>query len=477
MTNTIQSKHPKALWLIISIYMWEYFSFYGMRALLILYLTQELLLNDTMSYAIYGSYVTLVYMTPIIGGMIADKYIGFKRAVILGAILMACGHLIIGIDGNNLLYLGMAFIICGYGHFKSNIPCLLGEMYEPHDPNRDSAFTLLYLGGNIGGVIAPIACGVVAHLYGWDYGFGLAGIGMIIGLVIFLAGSKHIPEAQKHNVSNKTLLSVLGVSSLIILVCYTALEYQLEGYMLIVATIFCIMYYIKILSSSDAVVKKSLLLLIPFTLFGIIFWVFDEQMYTSVELFISRNVDTTLRGFDIPASVFTSLNPASVIIGGLALAWIWKVFKGLESDFGRMIKFMLGFVFQLLSFLLLILAAKQAISSGGMASAIWVIASLSILGFSELFIDPIALSEITSIKAKNHIGFLAAAYMFFTGSIAGFIGAKVANVAAFKDIGSHGDLITQAQLYHGLFLKITIALAVTVILWFIVSIFIKKSMK
>ena len=186
---------------------------------------------------------------------------------------------------------------------------------------------------------------------------------------------------------------------------------------------------------------------------------------------------TTFMGFDIPASMFTSLNPISVIIGGLTLAWIWKVFKGLESNFGRMIKFMLGFVFQLLSFLLLILAAKQAISSGGMASAIWVIASLSILGFSELFIDPIALSEITSIKAKNHIGFLAAAYMFFTGSIAGFIGAKVANVAAFKDIGSHGDLITQAQLYHGLFLKITIALAVTVILWFIVSIFIKKSMK
>jgi POT family proton-dependent oligopeptide transporter len=286
MTNTIQSKHPKALWLIIAIYMWEYFSFYGMRALLILYLTEELLLNDTMSYAIYGSYVTLLYMTHIIGGMIADKYIGFKRAVILGAILMACGHLIIGIDGSNLLYLGMAFIICGYGHFKSNIPCLLGEMYEPHDPNRDSAFTLLYLGGNIGGVIAPIACGVVAHLYGWDYGFGLACIGMIIGLVIFLAGSKHIPEAQKHNVSNKTLLSVLGVSSVIILVCYAALEYQLEGYMLIVATIFCIIYYIKILSSSDAVVKKSLLMLIPFTLFGIVFCVFDEQIYTSVELFI-----------------------------------------------------------------------------------------------------------------------------------------------------------------------------------------------
>ena len=285
---------------------------------------------------------------------------------------MACGHLIIGVDGNNLLFLGMAFIICGYGHFKSNIPCLLGEMYEPHDPSRDSAFTLLYLGGNIGGVIAPIACGVVAHLYGWDYGFGLAGIGMIIGLIIFLLGSKHIPTPKNHKVSNKTFLVVLGISAVIILVCYAALEYQLEGYMLVVATIFCVGYYIKILMSSEAAVKKSLLLIIPFTLFGIVFWVFDEQMYTSVELFISRNIHTSLMGYDIPASVFTSLNPASVIIGGLLLAWVWKVFKGLESDFGRMIKFMLGFVFQFLSFLLLILAAKNAISSGGMASAIWV---------------------------------------------------------------------------------------------------------
>ncbi len=125
--NINSNKHPKALWYIMAIYMWEYVSFYWMRALLILYLTQELLLSDSKSYAIYGSFVTLVYLIPIFGGVLADKLLGFKQTVIIGALLMSCRHLITGINGSKLLYLGMAFIICGYGYFKTNVPCLVGD--------------------------------------------------------------------------------------------------------------------------------------------------------------------------------------------------------------------------------------------------------------------------------------------------------------------------------------------------------------
>lgn len=149
MSETFSNKHPKGLWYIIAIYMWEYFSFYGMRALLILYLIQHLKLGDTLSYAISGAYITLVYLSPIIGGSVADKVLGYKRAVICGALLMSIGHIILGLGGDDSLYVGMAFIVSGYGFFKSNISCLMGQLYSPNDIKKDSAFTLMYLGGNL----------------------------------------------------------------------------------------------------------------------------------------------------------------------------------------------------------------------------------------------------------------------------------------------------------------------------------------
>ncbi|MBK2027559.1 MFS transporter [Allofrancisella guangzhouensis] len=473
MQNT-SSKHPKALWYIMAIYMWEYFSFYGMRALLILYLTKKLLFTDNVSYSIYGSFVALVYLTPIFGGILADKFLGFKRTVVIGAILMSCGHIIIGVDGENLLFLGMAFIICGYGYFKSNVPCLVGELYAKNDPKRDSAFTLLYLGGNIGSLIAPLTCGIVAEIYGWDYGFGLAGIGMIIGVIIFLSGSKYIPCPSNVKVSlHRKTIDTFFISAAIVLLCYFALEYHFEGYLIFIVTLASTLWFIKICYSADKHTRKRLMLLIPFVMFGILFWVFDEQIFTSVELFIERNVNTSIFGYNFPASAAGSVNAFSIIIGGLVIAWVWKVYKALDSDFGRMVKFMFGFIFQLICFVLLILAAKEA-TIYGQASVIWVIVGIMALGISELFIDPIALSEITSIDSSHNTSFLAAIYMLFTGSIAGFIGAKVADMAAFKNVENQADLVTQAHLFENLFTNITIVLACMVVLWVAIALVIRK---
>ena len=474
MSETFSNKHPKALWYIMAIYMWEYFSFYGMRALLILYLTQELLLSDSSSYAIYGSFVALVYLTPIFGGILADKLLGFKQTIIIGALLMSCGHLIIGIDGSKLLYLGMAFIICGYGYFKSNVPCLVGELYAKDDSKRDSAFTLLYLGGNIGALLAPIACGMVANIYGWDYGFGLAGIGMIVGLLIFLSGSRHIscPSNKTTSFRVKTL-DTFVVSFTVILICYFALKYQYEGYLLFVVTIASMLWFIKICIASNKEVRKKLLLLIPFAIFGILFWVFYEQIFTSVEIFIERNIHSHVLGYKFPASMIVSVNNAAVIVGGLFFALVLKVYKRLDGDFGRMMKFLFGFVLQLLCFVMLILAAKEA-SIYGKTSIVWVIFAIFMLWLSELFIDPIALSEITSIDSSHNTSFLAAIYMLFTGSIAGFIGARVANMASFKNVSEHADLVTQANLFQGLFTYIALVIVGMIVLWFIIALFVKK---
>ena len=238
-------------------------------------------------------------------------------------------------------------------------------------------------------------------------------------------------------------------------------------------TIASVLWFIKICIISNKEVRKKLLLLVPFAIFGVLFWVFDEQIFTSVELFVERNVHTNILSFEFPSSSVSSINAFAIIVGGLFFAWLWKVYKGLDGDFGRMMKFMFGFVLQLLCFVMLILAAKEA-SIYGKSSIIWVMFAIFMLGLSELFIDPIALSEITSIDSNHHTSFLAALYMLFTGSIAGFIGAKVADMASFRNVSDHASLITQAKLFDGLFTHIALVIVGMIVLWFMIALFVKR---
>ncbi len=201
--------HPRGLAVLFLTEMWERFSFYGMRALLIFYLTKHFLFSDTQSYAIYGAYTALVYLTPVLGGILADRYLGSRKAVTLGAILLVCGHFgmafegppavaSVGEDGSEtvarhpvftqIFYFSLALIICGVGYLKANISTIVGALYEQGDPRRDGGFTIFYMGINIGAFTAAIVCGWLGETYGWAYGFGLAGLGMLAGLVIFLRG-------------------------------------------------------------------------------------------------------------------------------------------------------------------------------------------------------------------------------------------------------------------------------------------------
>lgn len=199
---------PRAIYYIVAIQIWEYFSFYGMRALLILYLTHQLGFDDNHAISLFSAYASLVYVTPILGGWLADRLLGNRTAVIAGALLITLGHVVLGIDTNSTfsLYLALAIIICGYGLFKSNISCLLGELYDENDHRRDGGFSLLYAAGNIGSIAAPIACGLAAQWYGWHVGFALAGGGMFIGLLIFLSGHRHFQSTR--SMDKKALTSV-----------------------------------------------------------------------------------------------------------------------------------------------------------------------------------------------------------------------------------------------------------------------------
>lgn len=212
------ASQPRAIYYVVALQIWEYFSFYGMRALLILYLTNQLKYNDTHAYELFSAYCSLVYVTPILGGFLADKVLGNRMAVMLGALLMAIGHVVLGASEihPSFLYLSLAIIVCGYGLFKSNVSCLLGELYEPTDPRRDGGFSLMYAAGNVGSIIAPIACGYAQEEYSWAMGFGLAAVGMIAGLVISYVAIviSHIPAAlTKSTACDKLSAAELGMAA------------------------------------------------------------------------------------------------------------------------------------------------------------------------------------------------------------------------------------------------------------------------
>ena len=210
--------HPKGLYILFFAEMWERFSFYGMRALLILYLTKHFLFTDGQAYGIYGAYTTLVYVTPVIGGVLADRYLGQRKAVLFGAILLVLGHLGMAIEGEpvsvaserspdvlNIFYLSLAFIIAGVGFLKANISAIVGELYPKTDERRDQAFTLFYVGINLGAYLGASIAGVLGEKVGWSYGFGLAGIGMLAGLIVFIWGKPLLNGAGES--SNPELLA------------------------------------------------------------------------------------------------------------------------------------------------------------------------------------------------------------------------------------------------------------------------------
>ena len=188
--------HPQGLFILFFAEMWERFSYYGMRALLIFYLTKHWLFSDEKSGVIYGAYTALVFITPVLGGYLADRYLGQRKAVTYGAVLLTFGHFLMGFEGTggqgsssiNVFWLALAFIIVGSGFLKANISVIVGQLYPRTDVRRDGAYTIFYMGINVGAFLGSLACGYLGEVYGWSYGFGAAGVGMLLGLIVFILG-------------------------------------------------------------------------------------------------------------------------------------------------------------------------------------------------------------------------------------------------------------------------------------------------
>ncbi|HBW8746588.1 TPA: MFS transporter [Klebsiella pneumoniae] len=392
---------PRAIYYIVAIQIWEYFSFYGMRALLILYLTHQLGFDDSHAISLFSAYASLVYVTPILGGWLADRLLGNRTAVIAGALLMTLGHVVLGVESTSAwsLYVALAIIICGYGLFKSNISCLLGELYAHDDPRRDGGFSLLYAAGNVGSIAAPIACGLAAQWYGWHIGFALAGIGMFIGLMIFLSGSRHFRHTR--GVDKPALRAVKFVLPtwgwLLVMLCLAPVFFTLllqnnwSGYLLAIVCLFAAQMVARIMIKAPEH-RRALWQIVLLMLAGTLFWVLAQQGGSSISLFIDHFVNRRLLNWDVPTALFQSVNAIAVMGGG---------------------------------FMLLALNARHG-AADGQASMGMMVAGLAMMGFAELFIDPVAMAQITRLNMPGVTGVLTGIYMLATGAVANWLAGVVA---------------------------------------------------
>lgn len=438
----IQKGHPKGLYVLFFTEMWERFSYYGMRALLVLYLTAELinggfgLLREN-ALEIYAIFTGLVYLTPIIGGILADKVLGQRKAIFIGAITMAIGQFSLAASvmaetpdmRMNLLYYGLAILIIGNGFFKPNISTIVGGLYNEGDPRKDSAFTIFYMGINLGAFFSPLICGTLGEVYGWEYGFGMAGIGMVVGTLWFLLQGKVLGEvgfAPKNTDAVKSyskkdwmdvILYVVGIAVLCFL--FVKLWFGIpEGTQdIIIYTLIAVgvtgLLYVIISGTKGSTEWSRVGVIMILALFHVVFWSGFEQAGGTFNLFAAENTDRMIFDWEIPASYFQSINAIAIFAIAPLFSIMWVALDKIGKNPRTTVKFALALV--LLSLGFFVMAEAKASAADGLVSPLWLVAVYMLHTLGELAISPIGLSMITKLSPTKIVSAMMGVWM---GSIA-----------------------------------------------------------
>ncbi|MBI5208791.1 MAG: peptide MFS transporter [Elusimicrobia bacterium] len=376
--------HPTGLYVLFFTEMWERFSYYGMRALLVYYMTKHLLFAQEKASHIYGLYTGFVYFTPFFGGILADRVLGQRRTVIVGGVLMAIGHFLMAFEP--AFFPALVFLILGNGCFKPNISTQVGNLYAPGDRRRDRAFSIFYVGINLGAFFSPLVCGTLGEVYGWHYGFAAAGVGMVIGLVIYILGQKHLAP---DNIMKKAAAGEAAPEKL----------------------------------EKDDISK--ILALVVLCLFNIVFWATYEQQGNTMALWADQNTDRRIFGWEMPASWFQAFNPAMIFLFTPLLTWWWGWQARRGKEPASVTKMAIGCILLGVSFLVMIPPARAVGAGGGSASLWWLTACTLILTFGELYLSPVGLSLVTKVAPARMVSMLMGMWFlssFFGNYMCGYIG-------------------------------------------------------
>lgn len=441
---------PRGLALLFLAEMWERFSYYGMRSLLVLYLVNELKWSDSSATSLYGTYTGLVWLTPIFGGYIADRFIGTRRSLVLGASVISAGHFVLAMQSMATFYLGLALVIIGTGFFKPNVSTMVGQMYREGDPRRDAGFTVFYMGINTGAFIAPFICGTLGQRVGWHYGFGAAGVGMLIGLAMYLyARDKYLPgigttpsqalqASASADATSGAMNPMHGVIGAVVGLVVGWFGSSGNWFGVLMGATVGAAIGLSVLGSHGEERKRVIALFIV-VFFVIFFWMAYEQAGSSMNIFADRYTNLTVGTFEVPSSWFQSAPPLFVLLLSIPVAAVWRALdkKGIEPS--TPMKMVWGLTFLGASFAAMYLAgraadaciaqvgAEQARTSCHVASPFFLVVTYFGNVIGELFVSPIGLSYVTKV-APARFGSLLMGAFFLSNSAASKIGGYVAGL-------------------------------------------------
>lgn len=557
--------HPRGLVILFFTEMWERFSYYGMRGLLILYLTQHFLFSDERSSIMYGAYTALVYIMTLVGGSLADRYLGQRKAVTFGAILLVLGHLGMAFEGSGskeimtyqgaeyqltldgrggdanqilvsetgqslisfnegatamivadpgavglpaeialddyttrieredlfvyILYLSLALIIAGVGYLKANISTIVGALYDIEDKRRDSGFTLFYMGINLGSFLSSITCGILGIVYGWAWGFGLAGIGMAAGLAVFLWGQKWLDGKADPPSEEKLKEKVFGPIN-IELACY------LTGIIIIAVSMLIVMnaelipdwfvgglgiaVFIGLIAYTSmtlrGVERDRMFAAIYFILAQIPFWALFEQAGSSLNLFTDRLVDRTMFRWSVPAPVFQFLNAGYIVIFAPILAWLWVTLAKKKLEPSTPVKFAIGVFLAGLGFLSLVAGIGTSGSGVGLTAVYFIFLIYWIHTMGELMVSPVGLSSVTKLAPARVVGMSMGAWFLYSG-LSNYLAGVIARSTGAETLGGQLTDVAAAKAgYAAVYSSVAyVAMGIAVVM-LIVSPLIKKLM-
>jgi len=439
--------HPKALFALFMVELWERFSYYGMRAILVLYMTSELIkggfaFDDATAYGIYGAYGALVYLTPILGGYFADKVMGFRKAIIWGSLLMALGQFTLFLDNQTTFYLGLAMLVIGNGFFKPNISSMIGKFYADGDPRRDGAFTIFYMGINIGAFLTPLTCGAIGEIEGWGYGFLTAGVGMFVGFLIFMWAQKKgwfethglVPEEKESKpiikgFKNK-LIPYLATIVMVPMAWALIKQNDVVDVGLAVLAVFILGYLLFQASKYETVQKQRIWVIVLLLLFTTVFWTFFELAGSAMNLFTERNVNKNFLGLELTTTFFQSVNPLFIMLFAPLFSWIWIKLSRAGKEPSAPYKFALGLALLGLGFLVLTTGKTYAVA--GLVPAFFLVMLYMLHTLGELTLSPVGLSLVTKLSPAQIVGFLMGIW-FLSSSIAHQAGKHIAKLTTVSE--------------------------------------------
>ena len=441
--------HPRGLATLFFTEMWERFSYYGMRAILILFMTSSIAKGglgyaDAKAGAVYGLYTAMVYLMCLGGGWVADLFIGQRRAVLYGGILIAAGEFALFLPSETSFFLGLVLLMAGTGMLKGNVSTIVGQLYAKGDPRRDSGFSIFYMGINIGALISPLICGYVGERISWRYGFGLAGLGMLAGLIQYILTSRHLGDAglrpgttgnleedRKQKRTAVTAMTVgIGLLALFgVLAATGTIQVSASGIsdglgwclLGISALVFAWLIFFGNWSPEER--KRSAAILVLFVS-SAVFWAAYEQAGSSLTLFAERSTDRHVFGFEFPASWYQFVQPLFVITLAPVFAWLWLALRNREPSSPA--KFTWGLFFGGLAFVLMVPAAMMA-TGGSLAGPWWLTGCYLLQTLGELCLSPVGLSAMSKLAPDRAAGFMMGIW-FLSISIGNWMAGKAASL-------------------------------------------------